>query len=207
MDPVPRGTSSIPAVGNERRAHPRALWVVAASTHCKAHVAAGMCHRTRPKLEVSLGFVPRHIVWPQPGQGVPRALWLLAWFSVAAGELLQSCCEGSKPFPPRESQLSVPAAGVTGAFSHNQPSLGHHQLGIITSTYSRCKGVVPALLTYRPKGLRCFHVHVSPSSTSHRCSVGSAQSRSCRPSPRVPSASPPRHPPPKLGASTPSPAW
>lgn len=32
------------------------------STYCKAHIAAGMCHHTQPKLEVSLGFVPRNIM-------------------------------------------------------------------------------------------------------------------------------------------------
>lgn len=79
--------------------------------HCTARFAARMCHHTQPKLEVSLGFVPRHIVWPQPGQGVPRALWLLAWFAVAAGELLQSCCKRNNHFPPWESQLSVLVAG------------------------------------------------------------------------------------------------
>lgn len=163
-----------------------------------------MCHHMQPKLEVSLGFVPRHIVWPWPGQGVPRALWLPAWFAVAVGELL---LREEQPLPSTGIIAQRTSSWKNGAFSHNQSSLGHHQLGVIIrfQHVQPRQGVVPALLTYRPEGLGCSHARVSPSSMSHRCSVGSAQSRSCHPSPRVPSASPPHHHPLKLGANTPSP--
>lgn len=111
MDPIPWGTSSVPAGGEAGKARPRPPWAGGGgSAYCKAHIAAGMCHHTRPKLEVSLGFMPRHIAWLQPGQGVPRALWLPAWFAGAAGELLQGCCEMHNPFPLHESQLSMQAA-------------------------------------------------------------------------------------------------
>lgn len=62
------GTSSVPAGGEGGKARPHPLWTGGGSSaYCKAHVAAGMCHHTQPKLEVSLGFMPRCIAWPQPG--------------------------------------------------------------------------------------------------------------------------------------------
>lgn len=112
MDLVPWDTSLVLAGGEAGRALPHPLWAGGgSSTYCKAHVTGGMCHHTRPKLEVSLGFTPRHIVWPQLGQGVPRALRLLAWFAGAAGEPLRGCSEEHNPFPPHEWQLSTQAAG------------------------------------------------------------------------------------------------
>lgn len=102
-------TSSVLAGGEGEGACPCPLWAGGGSSaYCKAHVAAGMCCHAQPKLEVSLGLVPRHIVWLQPGQGVPRALQLPAWLF---GEPPWGCCEKHNPFPPHESQHSMQAAG------------------------------------------------------------------------------------------------
>lgn len=143
------------------------------------------------------------LAWPRSAQG-PLATGLVCcgcWRTAA--ELLRE----EQPLPSTGITAQCTSSWRNGAFSHNQPSLGHHQLGVIIrfQHVQPRQGVVPALLTYRPEGLGCSHARVSPSSMSHRCSVGSAQSRSCRPSPRVPSASPPHHHPLKLGANTPSP--
>lgn len=186
------------------------------SACCKAHVAAGMCHRAGgfswPAAQAHRAAAAR----PRSARG-PSGL-LGGWPLPSLHPESRLSKQAARGEEPAAASLPGERAGVIIRFQSVRagdllaplPTPRGGWGGLVGTRWAPIsplwEGETEASRARQRAGRfgvpTCLRAPIPHPSAPHRCSAASAPSRSCPPSPRAPSASRPRRPPRTPGAST-----